>query len=131
MRPPPLSADALVQIVSPAGPATAERIDAGVAVLEGWGLRVAFEPPPVSILELMDEETRASSLIRIAPAAYGDKPRSGGFASICELEERPRTAATEWTRTGADDQIKQGFSAAHQHQRRSWVDHHEEEYGDR
>jgi muramoyltetrapeptide carboxypeptidase len=36
----------VVAVVSPAGPAPSDRLDAGIAVLEGWGLRVRHNPAP-------------------------------------------------------------------------------------
>lgn len=40
VRPPRLREDALVAVVAPAGPVDADRLAAGVAALESWGLRV-------------------------------------------------------------------------------------------
>ena len=44
LRPSRLRSGDLVAVVSPAGPTRPDRLDAGVAVLESWGLRVRVEP---------------------------------------------------------------------------------------
>lgn len=44
IRPPVLVPGDTVRVVSPSGPPTRERVAAGVALLESWGLRVEFAP---------------------------------------------------------------------------------------
>jgi muramoyltetrapeptide carboxypeptidase len=44
LRPPALRPGDQVMLVSPSGPARPERVARGVALLEGWGLRVALAP---------------------------------------------------------------------------------------
>ncbi len=44
LRPPRLGPGSVVAVVSPAGPVLAERLDRGLAVLRGWGLRVRVGP---------------------------------------------------------------------------------------
>jgi muramoyltetrapeptide carboxypeptidase len=44
VRPPVLRSGDLVMLVSPSSPARRERIDAGIEILSGWGLKAVFAP---------------------------------------------------------------------------------------
>lgn len=68
LRPPRLREGDLVALVSPSGPAPSEQLDAGVDVLESWGLRVRVMP-----------NARATHDVH-AYLAGGDEARAADFS---------------------------------------------------
>jgi muramoyltetrapeptide carboxypeptidase len=87
-RPPRLQQGDRVAVVSPSGPVPKDRLDAGVAILRGWGLDVALAPHAVDVHDRFEylagtDADRAADLQSawLDPTVAGVLCARGGYGS--------------------------------------------------
>jgi len=108
-KPAPLTAGDLVSLVAPAGPCDSGRLDAGIKLLESWGLRVN-EPPSTAGDSLhylaADDRTRARGIVEAfgSPDVRAILSVRGGYGSA-RLHELVDVSAA-----ASDPKIFVGFS---------------------
>ncbi len=112
VRPTRLRVGDIAALVSPSGPVPAERLDAGVAILESWGLRVRIMPRvrdthPVHAYLAGDDEARAGDFCD----AWADPDVRAIFCVRGGYGAQRMTDRVDWSALrGAEPTVLVGYS---------------------